>query len=87
MQLMTTKTYNPLPVVVQEGERYKWCTCGYSQTMPLCDHSHREKSNKKSFKFFAETTGTIELCGCSETTTPPYCDQQQCNMKTNCHGY
>jgi CDGSH-type Zn-finger protein len=75
---MTTKTNNSLPVDVQAGERYSWCACGYSQTTPLCDHSHREKSTKKSFKFFAETTGTIELCGCSETTTPPYCDQQQC---------
>ncbi|MDA1342850.1 MAG: CDGSH iron-sulfur domain-containing protein [Proteobacteria bacterium] len=75
---MPTKTYNPLPVEVQEGERYKWCTCGFSQTMPLCDHSHRDKSTKKSHKFFAETTGTIELCGCSETTSPPFCDLLQC---------
>lgn len=78
---MTTKINNPLPIEVQEGERYKWCACGYSQTMPLCDHSHREKSTKKSFKFFADRSGTIELCGCAETTTPPYCDQKQCKSK------
>ncbi|MBM4206552.1 MAG: CDGSH iron-sulfur domain-containing protein [Gammaproteobacteria bacterium] len=80
---MTTKTYQPLPIEVNEGERYKWCTCGFSQAMPLCDHSHREKSTKKSFKFFAETTGTLYLCGCSETSTPPYCDQQQCKKMNN----
>lgn len=75
---MTTKTNAPLAIDAIAGERYSWCTCGFSQTMPLCDHSHREKSTKKSFKFYAETTGIINLCGCSGTSTPPYCDQQHC---------
>ncbi len=75
---MNTKTYQPLSIEVEEGQRYSWCSCGFSQTMPLCDHSHREKSPKKSVKFFAETTGSLELCGCAETSTPPYCDQMHC---------
>ncbi len=77
---MTTKTNHLLSINVVKGERYKWCSCGFSQTMPLCDHSHREKSTKKSVKFFAEITGTIDLCGCSETSTPPYCDQLKCKQ-------
>lgn len=78
---MTTKTYQPLIVEVEAGQRYSWCSCGFSKTMPLCDHAHREKSTKKSVKFFAETTGPLSLCGCSETSTPPYCDEIQCKDK------
>ena len=71
---MVTKTNSPLPVDVEAGTKYSWCSCGYSQTMPLCDHSHRELSAKKSVKFVAEETKTVYLCGCSATQTPPYCD-------------
>jgi CDGSH iron-sulfur domain-containing protein 3 len=76
--MMTTKSNHPIEINVVEGERYSWCSCGFSQNMPLCDHSHREKSTKKSFKFFAERTGSLLLCGCSETATPPFCDQTGC---------
>lgn len=76
---MTAKTNKPLPVDVQAGTRYSWCSCGLSQTMPLCDHSHRDRSDKKSFKFIAEQTTTLYLCACSQTHTPPYCDgSNQC---------
>ncbi|NOS87878.1 MAG: CDGSH iron-sulfur domain-containing protein [Methylococcaceae bacterium] len=71
---MATKTNSPLPVDVIAGTKYGWCNCGYSQNMPLCDHAHREFSDKKSFKFIAEESKTLYLCGCSETKTPPYCD-------------
>jgi CDGSH-type Zn-finger protein len=53
---MVTKTNSPLPVKVEAGTKYSWCSCGFSQTMPLCDHSHRELSDKKSVKFVAEDT-------------------------------
>ena len=71
---MTTKINCPLPVNVVEGVKYSWCSCGFSKSMPLCDHAHREFSTKKSVKYIAETTTTLYLCGCSETNTPPYCD-------------
>ena len=71
---MVTKTNAPLPVDVEAGAKYSWCSCGYSQAMPLCDHAHREFSDKKSVKFYPEETKTMYLCGCSETKTPPYCD-------------
>ncbi|WP_394754312.1 CDGSH iron-sulfur domain-containing protein [Crenothrix sp.] len=76
---MTSKTNSPLPVDVEAGQRYSWCSCGFSQTMPLCDHSHRQFSEKKSVKFIAEKTETLFLCACSQTSTPPYCDNShQC---------
>ncbi|MDD1627415.1 MAG: CDGSH iron-sulfur domain-containing protein [Methylococcaceae bacterium] len=71
---MVTKTNSPLPVEVVAGTKYSWCSCGFSKTMPLCDHSHRKFSDKKSVKFVAEETQIQYLCGCSKTQTPPYCD-------------
>ena len=43
---MVTKTSSPLPVKAEAGRKYSWCSCGFRQTMPLCDHSHREISDK-----------------------------------------
>jgi len=71
---MKTKTNSPLEILVEEGIKYSWCSCGFSKNMPLCDNAHREFSDKKSVKFIAESTDAIFLCGCSETKTPPYCD-------------
>lgn len=75
---MVCKTNGPLPVNVEAGTQYSWCQCGLSREMPLCDHSHRNGSDKKSFKFVAEETKTMLLCGCASTTTPPLCDNIQC---------
>ncbi|MCX7068383.1 MAG: CDGSH iron-sulfur domain-containing protein [Methylococcales bacterium] len=78
---MTSKTNSPMPVDVEAGETYGWCSCGFSQTMPLCDRSHREFSpDKKSVKFVAEETKRIYLCGCSETQNPPFCDASHCDL-------
>lgn len=77
---MATKTNSPMPVDVEAGQTYGWCSCGFSQTMPLCDRSHREHSDKKSFKFVAEETKRMYLCGCSETQNPPFCDASHCKL-------
>ena len=71
---MVIKINSPMPVEVEAGTKYSWCSCGFSKTMPLCDHSHKEFSDKKSFKFIAEETNTLYLCDCSATQTPTYCD-------------
>lgn len=71
---MLTNTNSPLPVQVEAGRKYSWYSCGFSQTMPLCDHSHSDFSDKISVKFIAEETKTLHLCGGSGTQTPPYCD-------------
>jgi CDGSH-type Zn-finger protein len=39
---MITKTNSPLPVEVEAGTKYSWCSCGFSQTMPLCDQSQKK---------------------------------------------
>jgi len=75
---MPTKTNSPLPVDLEAGQTYSWCSCGLSETMPLCDHSHRGRSEKKSVKFQVEETKKYCLCACSQSQTPPYCDGSHC---------
>ncbi len=30
----------PIPIEVEEGRNYFWCTCGQSSNQPFCDGSH-----------------------------------------------
>lgn len=69
---MSTK--RPYAVEVQAGKVYSWCTCGFSESQPLCDGSHRGKSELKSYKWTASQDGTVLFCGCRQTQTPPFCD-------------
>lgn len=56
---------NPVEFEVKKGERYSFCTCGYSEKMPLCDGAHREKAPEyRSYKFEAHKDQTIWLCEC-----------------------
>jgi len=71
---MVIKTCSTLAIEAEAGTKIYWCSCGFSQTMPLYHHSHRELSDKKSVKFIAEETKTLYLCGCIGTQTLPYCD-------------
>ena len=64
----------PYAFEVEEGKLYAWCTCGLSQKQPLCDGAHRGKTEQRSLKWTAPTTGTVYLCGCKKTKKPPLCD-------------
>jgi CDGSH-type Zn-finger protein len=76
---MTTKK-TALPVDVEQGKTYLWCTCGASETMPLCDFTHSVNGSKRlPFKFVAEKTATVFLCVCTNTQNPPYCDGFHCD--------
>ena len=67
-------TNAPIPHDIEEGKMYAWCTCGLSQKQPLCDGSHRDKTDKKPLKWIAPKTDTIYFCGCKETKSAPLCD-------------
>jgi CDGSH-type Zn-finger protein len=71
---MTTTTNNPYSIDIEQGKFYAWCSCGLSEDAPLCDGTHRNKSDKRPVKFIAQTSQTAQLCGCTLTQTPPYCD-------------
>jgi len=63
----------PLPVDLEAGKTYAWCTCGLSANQPLCDGSHKGTSFTP-LKFVAEETKTAYLCTCKATKNPGFCD-------------
>lgn len=63
----------PIPVELEEGKTYFWCSCGRSKDQPFCDGSH-QGTKFEPVEFVAETDGTAYLCGCKHTNNPPYCD-------------
>ena len=69
MEKEPDKLYLPIAVDVEEGEVYRWCRCGRSQTQPFCD---REQCEGLDFK--AELTETLWFCACKLTKDPPLCD-------------
>lgn len=63
----------PYQVAVNAGQAYFWCTCGRSARQPFCDGTHKG-SSFLPLRFVAETTGTVNLCGCKGTDDKPFCD-------------
>ena len=64
---------SPIPVEVEEGKNYFWCTCGKSSKQPFCDGSH-QGTGIEPLGFVADRSGKRGLCGCKGTATPPFCD-------------
>ena len=63
----------PLPVDVEAGKSYWWCTCGKSAKQPFCDGSHKE-TEFAPLKYDADKTGKVWFCGCKHTAKAPLCD-------------
>ena len=62
-----------LPVDVEEGRKYFWCSCGKSNRQPFCDGSH-QGSEFLPLTYVAETTRTLYFCACKHTRGEPLCD-------------
>ena len=63
----------PLPVDVEEGRKYFWCSCGKSDRQPFCDGSH-QGTEFLPLTYEAETTRTLYFCACKHTRGAPLCD-------------
>ena len=63
----------PLPVDVEEGRKYFWCSCGKSDSQPFCDGSH-QGTEFLPLTYVAETTRTLYFCACKHTRGAPLCD-------------
>ena len=63
----------PMPVEVEEGKDYFWCSCGKSSKQPFCDGSHKG-SEFAPVKYTAEKDGKMFFCGCKKTGNSPLCD-------------
>ncbi len=63
----------PKALELKAGETVWWCTCGRSQTQPLCDGSH-QGSEFTPQKFTADKDDRYFFCQCKQTATAPLCD-------------
>ena len=64
---------SPIPVEVEEGKSYFWCTCGKSSKQPFCDGSH-QGSEFVPQAFTCEESKDYYLCRCKQSGNKPYCD-------------
>ena len=64
---------SPLPVEVEAGKAYFWCSCGQSSKQPFCDGSHKDTSFTP-VKFEAEEDGKVFFCGCKHSGNGVKCD-------------
>lgn len=51
---------------LSKNMKYSFCTCGLSETLPICDHSHREynlinNTNYKSLKITPDRDVNVEV--------------------------
>ena len=63
----------PIPVDVEEGKTYWWCSCGQSANQPFCDGSHKGSAFEPK-SYTAEKTGKVFFCACKQTGKAPLCD-------------
>jgi len=63
----------PMPVEVEEGKSYFWCSCGKSSKQPFCDGSHKG-SEFAPTKYTAEKDGKVFFCACKQSNNGPLCD-------------
>lgn len=63
----------PIGIELKEDKKYAWCSCGLSESQPLCDGKHKG-STMKPMVFSVEASETKYLCTCKQTKNPPFCD-------------
>jgi CDGSH-type Zn-finger protein len=62
-----------MPVEVEEGKNYFWCSCGKSANQPFCDGSHKY-TGMTPIKFTAPASKKVFFCGCKKSAKSPVCD-------------
>ena len=63
----------PIPVEVEAGKSYFWCSCGKSDNQPFCDGSHKD-TDFTPLKYEAEESKKLFFCACKATKGQPLCD-------------
>ena len=64
---------SPMPVNVEAGKTYHWCSCGQSKNQPFCDGSHKG-SGFAPVAYKAEKDGTVYFCACKHSKNGALCD-------------
>ena len=63
----------PMPMNVEAGKTYYWCSCGQSKNQPFCDGSHKG-SDFAPVAYKAEKDGTVYFCACKHSKNGALCD-------------
>lgn len=63
----------PIPVDLEAGKVYAWCSCGESSNQPFCDGSHKSTDYEPQV-FKAEASKKVFFCTCKQTSNPGFCD-------------
>lgn len=79
MSQPTIAAKEPIPVELEAGKPYAWCTCGESKNQPFCDGSHKDTSFTPNV-FKVEETKTYYMCQCKHTANPGFCDGTHKNL-------
>jgi CDGSH-type Zn-finger protein len=69
----------PLPVDVEAGKTYWWCSCGKSARQPFCDGSHKG-TDFTPVRYDATQTGKVWFCACKHSAKAPLCDGSHKNL-------
>jgi CDGSH-type Zn-finger protein len=64
----------PIPVEVEKGKDYWWCTCGLSKNQPFCDGSHKAEGVFTPLQWTADADRKAFFCTCKQTGKSPFCD-------------
>ena len=64
---------SPIPVLVEAGKTYYWCSCGNSKNQPFCDGAHKG-SAFAPVSYKAEANGTVYFCACKHSKKGALCD-------------
>lgn len=63
----------PIPIEIEAGKNYAWCSCGESTNQPWCDGSHKG-TEYTPLVFQAKESKTAYMCQCKHTKNPGLCD-------------
>jgi len=64
---------SPIPVEVEAGKTYFWCSCGKSSKQPFCDGSHKD-TGFTPMAWKAEESAKKFFCACKMSDKQPFCD-------------
>ena len=69
----------PLPVDVEAGKTYWWCSCGKSARQPFCDGSHKG-TDFTPVRHDVAQSGKVWFCACKHSAKAPLCDGSHKNL-------